>query len=286
MKRSSRIAVVLAAVVTGAALLQVQGAHAAPKNNSGFTQPYLGTLKFAPLAAKELTSDSQLNAQLGPKKAKKIAAALRLTPLTAFTQKQYDLFVSGGGVGGDPNSSALLVQSMQILTNTTGRPLTSTVNGQTVETTLASYGLMVSPDGMIESPANKLAPPGQVNSLIEPGGYLEDWCKANGAAKVYKALYASAFTAEAIFGSKAQGKSGVAQLVPNVKAGVKNAVGMPMAPSIWIANFALIYQLDPKLVQYMPAKWAPIPAQVAAALEASSTGQVPWSEYGKYLPQG
>ena len=272
--------------MAGAALLQAPGAQAAPKNNSGFTQPYLGALKFAPLSAKKMSSDSQLNAPLGAKKARKIAMALRLSPLTAFTQKQYDLFISGGGVGGDPASVQLLVQSMQILTNTNGRPLTSTVNGQSVQTTLASYGLMVSPDGMIESPANKLAPPGQVNSLIAPGGYLETWCKANGAAKVYKALYASAFTVEAVLGAKAQEKSGIAELVPNNKAGVKSAVGMPMAPSIWIANFALIYQLDPKLPQYMPANWAPIPAEVAAALEASSTGQVPWSEYGKYLPQG
>lgn len=282
MKRSSKIV----AGVAAAALAFAIGAPAAsakPKNTTGFTQPYLGALKFAKLAPKGIQADGALNAPLGATKANKIAKFLRLSKKSAFTQDQYDLFAAGGGVGGDPTSSALLIQSADILTNTNGNPLTSTVNGQTISWTLASYGLMVSPDGLIESPANKQAPPGQVNPLIEPGGYLEQWCKANGASKTWKALYASAFTAEAIFGSKAQGKSGVAQLVPNYNGSKASAVGMPMAPSIWIANFALIYLLDPNLAADMPAGWAPIPGPVAAAMEASPTGQVPWSEYGKYL---
>ena len=81
-----------------------------------------------------------------------------------------------------------------------------------------------------------------------------------------------------VYGNKAQQQSGVAQLVPNQK-GARTIVGMSMAPSIWIVNFALIYTLNPRLAAKMPAQVTPIPANVAQAIAASPTGQVPFSEY-------
>jgi hypothetical protein len=115
--------------------------------------------------------------------------------------------------------------------------------------------------------------------VIEPGGYLSIWCKSNGAEASLRSLYRSAFTAEAVWGSRAQQQSGVAQLVPN---GFQ-VVGMSMAPPLWLVNFALIYTLNPKLAAKMPAHWTPIPADVALAIAESPTGQVPYSEYRSSL---
>lgn len=60
-------------------------------------------------------------------------------------------------------------------------------------------------------------------------------------------------------------------------------VGMSMAPPLWIVNFALIYILNPALAAEMPAYWAPIPAQVVDAINASPTGQVPFGDYAAYF---
>ena len=121
-------------------------------------------------------------------------------------------------------------------------------------------------------------------AVIEPGGYLGQWCRANGAKKALRMLYRSAYTAEAVYGNKAQQISGAAQLVANKKVGKSTkTVGMSMVPSIWIVNFALIYTLNPAAAAEMPAKWAPIPRRVAKAIEASSTGQVPYLRYASSL---
>jgi hypothetical protein len=191
------------------------------------------------------------------------------------------LFVAGKGVGGNAADAKLVDQSARILTNTVGRPLVSKVNGHVRRSVLASYGLMVNKSGMLESPANTDAPTRQVNAVIEPGGYLGTWCRANGAKDSLRALYASAFTAEAIYGNKSQQQSGVAQLVTNKKGKASATVGMSMVPSIWIVNFALLYTLKPSLAAEMPAAWAPIPRKVARAISASPTGQVPYQKYAK-----
>ena len=118
---------------------------------------------------------------------------------------------------------------------------------------LGSYGLMVNTAGMLESPANTDAPTRQVNTVIEPGGYLARWCRQNGAQASLRMLYRSAYTSEVVYGNKAQQQSGVAQLVPNQKGARSSIVGMSMAPSIWIVNFALVYTLNPRLAAKMPA---------------------------------
>ncbi len=57
-----------------------------------------------------------------------------------------------------------------------------------------------------------------------------------------------------------------------------------MAPSIYIVNFALIYTLNPKVAAKMPARWLPIPPEIATAIATSPTGQVPYSQYAALLP--
>ena len=118
-----------------------------------------------------------------------------------------------------------------------------------------------------------------MNVVLAPGGYLGKWCRQNGAQDSLRMLYESAYTSEVVYGNKSQQASGVDELVPNQKAGRSSTVGMSMAPSIWIVNFVAVYTLNPKLAAYMPARWTPIPADVVQAIKASSTGQVPYSEY-------
>jgi hypothetical protein len=97
-------------------------------------------------------------------------------------------------------------------------------------------------------------------------------------------LYGSAYTSEAVYGNKAQQQSGVAQLAPNQKGATSSIVGMSMVPAIWNVNFALIYTLKPSLAAKMPARWTPIPANVAQAITASPTGQVPFSDFQSSFP--
>jgi hypothetical protein len=250
---------------------------------TGFTQPYAGTLRFEHLAPVQVGNPAQMNAPLGRAAADRLARAIGLDPAKVFTSRQYALFVSGKGVGGQKAPAKLVDQSVRILTNTNGRPLYSNVDGTLTPTVLASYGLIVNEEGMLESPANSSAPTRKVNSVLVPGGYMGTWARANGAAQSMVALYRSAYTSEVVFGARSQGISGAAQLVPNQKGDVTATVGMSMAPSIYLVNFALIYTLNPKLAAKMPMRWSPIPAEVATAISQSSTGQVPYSQYAALL---
>lgn len=278
----------LVAATTAASLaFLVMGATvstAAPNVDTGFAQPFEGTPRFEQYAAPLATKKSQINAPIGRKAAAAFAKKIGLHKKDTFTKKQFAMFVSGKGVGGDPASAKLVDESVRILTNTTGRPLYSTIDGKTVKTVLGSYGLIVNAEGMLESPANPSAPTRQVNAVLEPGGYMGTWAKANGAYKSILALYNSAFTSEAYFGNKAQVLTDPWELVPNTLNGNDTTVGMSMAPSIYIVNFALIYMLNPKLAAKMPAYWTPIPDEVVKAILASPTGQVPFSEYARYFP--
>lgn len=271
---------VAAIILTGLLLGLSRGNAEAARSGSGFEKPYVGSLRYERLAPKKAVKRRDVNRPLGIRAADRIARAIGLKKSKVFTRKQYALFVSGKGVGGEQAPVKLVNQSVRILTNTAGRPLVAKVNGKVMRAVLGSYGLMISTDGMLQSPANQDAPTRQVNSVIEPGGYLGTWCRANGAQKALRQLYRSAYTPEAVWGNKAQQQSGVAQLVPNRF----QVVGMSMAPSIWIVNFALIYTLNPNLAAKMPAYWTPIPANVALAIAESPTGQVPYSQYKSSLP--
>jgi hypothetical protein len=251
---------------------------------TGFDQPYAGTPKYERFAPTQATAPAQVNAPLGQAAADRLARQIGLDKSKVFTPRQYALFISGKGKGGQAAPAKLVDQSVRILTNTTGRPLYSNVDGVLTPTVLASYGLIVNEAGLLESPANSTAPTRQVNSVLKPGGYMGTWARANGAEESIAALYKSAYTGEAVFGARSQGISGVAQLVPNAKGGTATTVGMSMAPSIYIVNFALIYTLNPKIAAKMPARWVPMPPEIATAIAASPTGQVPYSQYAALLP--
>jgi hypothetical protein len=258
----------------------VQGAATA---ETGFAQPFAGTPKYQQYAPAEATSTSQINRPIGGKTVDRLARALGLNKQHAFTPKQYRLFVSGKGVGGDPASAKIADASVRLFINTTGRPLLVKVNGKLTPIVLGSYGLMVNKAGMLQSLANSSSPARKVNTVIAPGGYLGTWCRQNGCEDSVRMLYRSAYTREAVHGYKSQQQSGVDQLVHNQKGGRSSTVGMSMVPSIWIVNFAAVYMLNPKLAAHMPARWTPIPANVVQAIKASPTGQVPYSEYKSSL---
>jgi hypothetical protein len=241
--------------------------------------------KYEKYAPTEAIGAPQVNRPLGSKAADRIARVLGLNKRQAFTAQQFKLFISGKGVGGELAPAQLVDESVRILTNTTGNPLFAKVNGKLTAVVLGSYGLMVNREGVLESPANAEAPTRKVNEVLEPGGYMPTWCRHNGAEASLRMLYRSAYTAEAVFGHKSQERAGIPQLVPNQKGPRRTAiVGMSMAPSIWIVNFALIYTLNPSLVAKMPASWTPIPANVSLAIASSETGQVPYSAYESSFP--
>jgi hypothetical protein len=265
-------------------LAAAQGVTRAATPATGFVQPYAGVPKYLKYAPTEATSARQVNRPLGQTAADRIARKLGLNKRQVFTAKQYTLFISGKGVGGDPADAKLVDESVRLFTNTAGRPLYVKINGKVTPIVLGSYGLFVNKAGMLESLANTDSPSRQVNTVLEPGGYLGTWCRQNGAQASLRMLYRSAYSSEVVYGNKSQEQSGVAQLVPNQKGARRSTVGMSMAPSIWIVNFVAVYTLKPSLAAKMPARWTPIPPNVAQAISASATGQVPFSEYESSFP--
>jgi hypothetical protein len=253
-------------------------------SDTGFSLPYAGSPEYEHLAPARVRSSDQLHLAIGQREADRIGHGIGLNDAHAFTEEQYIEFITGKGVGGDPDQAKLIDASVRIFTNTVGRPLYSDVNGQITPTVLASYGLFVNEDGMLESLANDDAPTKKVNEVLVPGGYVNTWSRNNSATKTLEMLYRSAYTVEVVFGNESQQLGGTAELVPNDKGGVDSWVGMSMAPSIWLVNFALLYILNPMVAASMPAAWAPIPSDVADALLASATGQVPYSDYASSLP--
>lgn len=282
-----RGAFVTATAIAALSLLFLAAPHVvaqAATPAAGFSQPYAGTPKYQQYAPTEASLAGQINRPIGAKVADRIARKLGLNKAHAFTPKQYALFISGKGVGGNETDAALVDASVRIFTNTTGRPLYANVDGKKTPSVLSSYGLFVSTEGMLMSLANTDAPTRKVNVVLAPGGYLGKWCRANGAEDSLRMLYRSAYTSEVVYGNKSQQQSGVDQLVPNSKGGRSSTVGMSMAPSIWIVNFVAVYTLNPKLAAYMPARWAPIPDDVVQAIKASPNGQVSYSEYKSSFP--
>ena len=246
--------------------------------DTGFRQPYAGTSRYVKWAPTQAESPAQVNSPLGQERADEIASALGLDKSRVFTETQYVQFITGGGIGGDPQWAELVDESVRIFTNTTGRPLFD-------DSVLASYGLFVDDDGMLMSLANDAAPTKQVNPVLVPvRGYLATWCRANGCQDTLRMLYGkSAYPGELFFGLLSQQTSAPLQLVPNHKRGQHTTVGMSMAPSIWIVNFMLLYCLNPAVAAQMPGWWTPIPDEVVRALKktrsSATPGQVPYSDY-------
>jgi hypothetical protein len=269
---SLRVCFLVTAAATAAALALAASSALGAGADTGFAQPYAGTPRYEQYAPTEALTAQQVNQPLGQDRADRLARAFGLDKDKVFTDRQYRLFVSGRGIGGDPASAKLVDESVRIFTNTRGRPL---YDGSV----LGSYGLFVNADGLLMSLANTAAPTRQVNVVIEPGGYLGKWCRRNGCEDSLRMLYRSAYTSEVVFGFLSQYISGVAQLVPNKKGGREVTVGMSMAPSIWIVNFVLLYVLKPEVAAEMPAWWTPIPEDVVDALEESDDGQVFYADY-------
>lgn len=272
--------------VTGPQLAGAPAAEAATQTGAGtgFSVPFSGPLRYEHLAPKKAANAGQVNQPIGQQAADDIARRLGLRKSDTLTEQQYLEFISGGGVGGDFDQAKLVDESVAILTNTTGRPLISDVDGVPTPSVLASYGVFVNPQGQLESPANADAATRKVNDVIAPGGYMGTWMRANGATRSLVNLYRSPYVVEAAYGFVAQQQSGAAQLVTNTKGRVSTEVGMSMAPALWLTNFLLIYTLKPALAAYMPAYWAPIPVTVANAMLASPTGQVPYGEFRNAFP--
>jgi hypothetical protein len=285
-RRLSFATAISLAALSVLSLVTSQAVARAATPATGFAEPYAGVPKYEKFAPTEAIGAPQVNRPLGSKAADRIARGLGLNKRQAFTAKQFKLFISGKGVGGEPYPARLVDESVRILTNTTGNPLYAKVNGKLTAVVLGSYGLMVNRKGVLESPANAQAPTRKVNEVLEPGGYMPTWCRHNGAQASLRMLYRSAYTAEAVFGHKSQEQAGIPQLVPNQKGARRTAiVGMSMAPSIWVVNFALIYTLNPSLAAKMPARWTPIPANVLLAIASSyPTGQVSYGDYESSFP--
>jgi hypothetical protein len=139
----SFVTAVFLAALSVLSLAASQAVAQAATPATGFAEPYAGVPKYEKYASTEATSGRQVNRPLGARAADRIARRLGLDKRQAFTAKQFNLFISGKGVGGERAPAQLVDESVRILTNTTGNPLFANVNGKLTAVVLGSYGLMV-----------------------------------------------------------------------------------------------------------------------------------------------
>ena len=277
----------------------------AGSRDTGFEQPYQGPPKYAHLSAPKANFDAQINMPLGQRRADALARKLGFPKEMALTKRQLRLMLTGRGIGGGTpqarRSAKIIVDSIRDLTNTLGSEYPRMIDGELTAIRLASYGLIVTSDGVLESPGHEGAPARNFNylilpqslcdqpeikSTIPPGiqcGYVNTFMLKNGAADSLRALYASAFPSFIPYGPVAQSASEPDELAPNSKVGTQTLVGISMAPPLWLINFLLVYAASPELAANFPAYWTPIPTPVADALISSETGQVLFSDYQEYF---
>jgi hypothetical protein len=60
--------------------------------------------------------------------------------------------------------------------------------------------------------------------------------------------------------------------------------GVPLAPPMWLANFLLVYFLNPENASYMPAYRAPIPQEVYKCLAENPEG-CPYADMAQYFDE-
>ncbi|MEJ6511603.1 MAG: hypothetical protein QNL69_05435 [Acidimicrobiales bacterium] len=260
----------------------VVGALVLPSELTGFESPFLGTPRFAQFSATKVAGPALVE-KVGRAGADELAASLGFPADKVMTNEQYLKFVTGQGVGGDLSQAILVGQSVGLMINIPGVPLYANVAGEVRPTALGGFGLMVDPAGMLGSLAYASSPSKQINALLAPGGYMGDWCRDNGCGSMMVALYASAYTGEAVLGYLSQQATEPVELVSNNKDGVVTQVGMSLVPPIYLVNFLLMYALNPDLAALMPRNWTGIPDQISAALWESG-GQVPYADYASLLP--
>lgn len=313
-QHGSRIVAALAATALCALpLTQATTATAAPAPlDTGFAQPFAGTPKFLHLAPTQAARNAEINMPLGQKAADRLAKKFGFDKSKAFSKKKYAKYMAAKGTPrGVTQAEArkaveLTKVSVNYLTNTNANTYTRIINGEKITVNLGSYGLIVTSDGRLESPANPTSPVRQINWVLAPEvicafpeaspppgipcGYMGKWMRQNGAKDTLSELYESAYTKEVVYGSRSQGNQDPWGIAPNVKKnGTVTQVGMAMAPSIWIVNFLLIYALSPTKAAKMPAFWEPLPDAVADALvadppaEGMNPGQVPYGDYMSYF---
>ncbi|NBW85947.1 MAG: hypothetical protein EBR23_03715 [Planctomycetia bacterium] len=139
----------------------VHASIAMPQARNGFVGAAAGAQRFAQCAPTHATAANPLNQPIGEAKADEIAMALGLDSSKCFTPQQRDLFISEGGVGGDPSQAALVDEIVNLLTNSIANPLNSDINGTPTQIVLRSYGLAVSKDGVwLDTLANSAGPRG------------------------------------------------------------------------------------------------------------------------------
>ena len=304
-KRRGVVGVIALALIVSSAGSMTTPASAGPRD-TGFEQPYQGPPQYAHLSAPKANFDAQINVPLGQRRADVLARKLGFPKRMALTPRQLRLMLTGRGIGGGTpearRSAKIIVDSIRDLTNTLGSEYPRLIDGELTTIRLASYGLIVTPGGVLESPGHEGAPARTFNylilpqsvcdqpdikSTIPPGiqcGYVNQFMLKNGAADSLRALYASAFTSFIPFGPVAQSASEPDELAPNAKDGAPTLVGISMAPPLWLINFLLVYAASPELAANFPAYWSPIPTPVADALVSSETGQVLFSDYQEYFP--
>ena len=234
-----------------------------------------------------MINSNDIHSPIGINKAHYIASNLGLNKNMCFTSNQFDMFITGKGIGGSLSNSSIIDECVKIFTNTTGNSISVNIDGTIESYVLSSYGLFVNETGMLMSLANTDSPCRQVNTLIAPGGYVDQWCRNNNAQNVLYAIYRMSFLIEAYYGFNSQSISGLSQLVPyyieNKYSNNTIYVGMSMCPSIWITNFWFLYVLNPHLAAMMPAYWTPIPMAIVIAMSNSSNGQVQYLTYKNLL---
>ena len=308
----------LVATVAALALLVAGGvmsASAAPiSTDTGFNETNAGVVKYQPYAPTEATRARQVNAPLTQKEADRLARIFGFDKDKAFTKKQYAAFVSGKGrpagyTKAEARKAAQLTRlSVEYLTNTTGNTYTRIIDGEEVTVNLGSFGLIVDKDGMLRVPANcpdpsspdfsDCSPVRQINWVLAPDaicdnpdlaksppagvpcGYMGAWMRNNKARGTLKELYGSAYAREIPYASQSQDDAGIPQLIYVQRPdGSTAAVGVPVAPAMWILNYLLVYALDPEVARFFPAYWEPIPEEVVTAIEESENGQVAYADF-------
>ena len=113
----------------------------------------------------------------------------------------------------------------------------------------------------------RTAPTYLVNTVIQPGGYMSDWMKANGATKTLTQSTGRLTRRRRRTGTRRRCSPKPDQLITNTKDGVRlggrDVDGSRTVDCQLRVDDAL---LNPTLAAEMPAKWAPVPSGVVQAI--------------------